>query len=85
MSPRQRVMAFAKDNNCDVFNSSGGKALDVTLWAPVGLAFVASGCHALVISYFTDAPAGWRALWEDVSKGLEPCDQSDCETCEAAA
>ena len=48
---------------------------------PKGLNWKATSCHSIAINFYTDRPAGWKALWRDVSEGVYPCDIKDCEIC----
>lgn len=52
---------------------------------PAGLVWQATDCHIISVCFYSDRPAGWRALGRDVAQGVRPCDQDDCDTCLEAA
>lgn len=53
----------------------GSADLDSAVWK-------ATGTHSLAVEFYSDRPAGWRALLEDVQKGTEPCTDDLCDWCE---
>jgi hypothetical protein len=60
-----------------------GNSYEIEAFAPRGWHFYATGCHTLVISYYSDFPEARHVAMEDLNKGMVPC--PDCATfnCEA--
>lgn len=58
------------------------QGLKGTVCSPPFKIWYATSCHSIAVNFFTDRPAGWRAVLEDAGKGLIDCDDPDCEMCE---
>lgn len=80
-TPRQKALRLIKEYGGD-FNEWDSDGLEGDIWSPKGLVWSATDTHCLVISFYTDRPAGWKALLEDLELGVEPCTTPDCEGCE---
>lgn len=52
---------------------------------PAGTVWAATGCHSIAVQYYSDRPAGWRQLAQDVGMGTYPCDLPDCDVCQELA
>lgn len=49
---------------------------------PAGTVWEATGAHTIAVHYYSDRPAGWRTLLQDVQQGTRPCDLQQCDICE---
>jgi len=80
MSARQQCLALIAEHNADLIEQESwvGHTLDV--WLPAGLAWRTTGCHSLVVREET-RPAVWRELLAELREGVEPCDNTECDTC----
>lgn len=56
--------------------------VDVDAVSPLGKMFAATDCHTLVVSFYTDIPAAYDAVLEDLASGLIECHADECEMCE---
>ena len=65
--------------------SHSGEGLQASAYLPAGLNWSASNCHTLSITYYTNRPAGWQDLLEDMQGGIEECALDDCDVCERYA
>lgn len=74
---RRRLTALGADVN----DRSGRGELMLDAYLPAGLAWTASDCHALVISYKTDRDAGWTDLLNRIKLGTYDCTEPGCEHC----
>lgn len=81
-SARACVLNLAANLGADVYDNRDARhRFDVTVWLPPGKAWHDNGCHSLV-EVHDRRPAGWEALWERMSCGVNPCTETDCDTCE---
>jgi hypothetical protein len=79
---KQKVERFMADNNIDFIADRSVEGIDLDSWSPPGTVWAATGCHTLRIRFWTDVPAAWKAMWNDVQYGLEPCPNAgNCEGC----
>ena len=58
-----------------------------TIDAPVGKVFQATGSHTLSIPFENAVGQRWtakaaREVIEEISMGVDPCDETDCDYCE---
>lgn len=82
MTPKQEALTLISQYGAELQDLSRDRfGLDVNVWLPAGLVWEASACHVISVCFYTDRPAGWRALLQDLRAGVTPCCQSDCETC----
>jgi len=81
---RKQVVTFCETHGVELDDNTG-LDIDLSVWTPPGFQWKVSGCHGLAVHYYSDKPAAWRELWQDVKRGLEPCDvlaeQGWCEGC----
>lgn len=56
-------------------------ALDGYADTPSGFVWRATGTHTLAALNYTSRQEGWRALGEDVVKGIEKCTDPECDVC----
>lgn len=48
---------------------------------PAGTVWQATDCHIIHVHFYSDRPAGWKALGRDVAQGTRPCTDNECDTC----
>ena len=84
MATKQQVMQMA-DKYGIIVVDTGGK---ITVDLPDGYVLAGSGLHFLDLYY--DSPPGawkkpdvWQAILDDISDGIEPCTDPDCDCCGA--
>jgi hypothetical protein len=82
-TPRQRCLRLIEEYGGD-FQEWDSDGLEGDVWSPKGVVWAATDCHTIAVSFYTDRPAGWKALLEDLEQGVVPCEQPDCDTCEDA-
>ena len=79
MKPRQCLIARCKDLGCML--TDGGDVIRVD--APQGQRLRGTGLHG--VDLYTRGwtrDAAYLEIIHDLEMGLEPCDDSDCETCQ---
>ena len=86
MSNRYKVIKFCLDNDIRIYDHSIPKVeVNITLWTPKGKRFKELGTHNAVVFFWPDSEytkdKGWGELLEDISGGLEDCDDAKCDTC----
>ena len=79
---RARALAAIAEHGAELFDDSGPGELIGSVWLPAGLVWRATGCHVIALGFRTDRAAGWAYLLDDLHRGVEPCRQPGCETCE---
>jgi hypothetical protein len=85
MSTKARVEAFCAKHNIELDDSSTRYDIDISVYTPKGIRFKATNCHSAVtaFSYLEgNKEDGWRHVWDDLSFGLEECDEPNCGFCE---
>lgn len=80
-TPKQQALADLAAAGAQVDDNSGARDFHLSAALPPGQVWVCSDTHALSYAYYSDKPAGWRALAADVAQGTRPCDTPDCDTC----
>lgn len=86
MSYQAKVKKFCEEHNISIDDQTKSDRYDIGIWTPKGIRLKGLGQHSAV-SYFFKTPGltkedAWSDLWEDLSYGLEECDDPNCETCE---
>jgi hypothetical protein len=94
MSTKARVEAYCKKHNIELDDSTSRDNIDISVYTPKGIRFKSTGYHSAVTAYpraqrgeesneWVGTKAdGWRHVWEDLSYGLEECDEPNCGYCE---
>lgn len=61
----------------------GGRAPDLDAWTPAGVVWRSTGCHSLVYAGYPGQPIGdaRREMFDEMSDGVEPCSNPECDTC----
>lgn len=77
---RQEALRLIAEADAD-WEQGDGDGLMGSTWTPEGQVWVATDCHLLTVNYYTDRPAGWIDLLEDLRLGTRPCETPDCEGC----
>lgn len=86
MSDRSKVIKFCIENDIRIYDHSIPKReVSITLWTPKGTRFKALGTHSSKVFFWPDPSytkeEGWKELLEDISGGLEDCDDPKCDSC----
>jgi hypothetical protein len=84
-SYKQKAEAFCRENNIELDDSCDRDNIDISVYTPKGIRFKATDCHTAVTAFsrFEGTKAdGWRHVWEDLSFGIEECDEPNCGYCE---
>lgn len=85
MSYRQKVLNKVKELDATLIERGDNvSGWDISIDTPPGFVWAGLGLHGVVAAQFNNYPPKkelWRALWEDIKNGLEPCDIEDCEYC----
>jgi hypothetical protein len=61
--------------------TNDGRSIVIQAYTPAGVQWKATGCHTLVVSAFTNPKEARRAFMQDISLGVQLCDNKDCEFC----
>jgi hypothetical protein len=86
-TPRQQAVALLNDY-CGSEADDGWSAGSDTYYFTVkgfslpGTVFAATGAHSLSVNAMT-ATEAWQQVLSDLRMGVEPCEVTDCEGCEA--
>lgn len=82
---KSQVDKFCKAHNAELDDNSDSWSIDLSVWAPTGKCFKATGEHSVNVSLYSDKAYGWKLLWSDVKLGLMDChyleDEGSCEIC----
>jgi hypothetical protein len=89
---KSKVLAAIKSAGATIDVEESREYLCISMWTPAGKVWATHGAHSITIEWdphmdFTNdsiraaKAKTWKAAWDDVRCGTEPCEISDCDTC----
>lgn len=77
-----RARSLARGHEAYLFTSPTRYGVDITVWLSAGWVWSATLAHCIAAHSLTDQASAWDALVLDMECGIQPCAQSDCDTCQ---
>lgn len=84
MKTKKQVYDLAAKLNITIDNNSDSFAWSVTLWMPKGFVSCVNGSHCVLVTWAIgngDKPNFWRHVYDDLSCGIDKCEEFECEFC----
>lgn len=84
MKTKKQVYDLAEKLNISIDDNSDEFSWSITLWMPKGFVSGVNGSHCVVVMWFVgkgDKPNFWQHVFDDLSCGIDECEDLECEFC----